>query len=545
MKKIISLLSMAALVVMGEMITSCNKMEEAGSGHRVNPDGSITFTMTLHMGADTKTDINGSTGAHTFKVGDQIAVAYQNTSAVQVKAVSNPLTSDDIKNDSKSARFTVTLTEEPFEYKGNYVYYTYPASMTTANGGIDYSKLNSQDGTLGSLASNLDCCLAYASWNGSDDLPTLTLVNQITIGKFTIKNPSGTAINDDLTSVTITDNTNTRTYVITPAGGASTFSSDPIWVAMQPMSAGTSVTITATDGTNSYEKTTSVPASLGNGKITPINVTMTLVPSIPTGAINGLFSVSSTKQVYFSQGNLQAIGTTSSSPTSGWTWQFAEHQWDYIGGRSNGGSEPQTGNNYINGNGSVSTAGTVDLFGWSTNATYYGIHNSENNGTYSDSFKDWGENAITNGGNRINSGWRTLERTEWAYLWNSRDNAANLRTLATVNNVTGLILMPDGWTASGVALTVTTANYTTNNINSADWNTLEQQGCVFLPAGGYRHGTGIIKAGSYGAYWSSTSTSTSTSSDKATSMDFSSSKVEAYYTNRSTGCSVRLVCNAN
>ncbi len=239
---------------------------------------------------------------------------------------------------------------------------------------------------------------------------------------------------------------------------------------------------------------------------------------IQEGALTGQFSVSGTKKVYFSKGNLQYIGSAATP-----YWKFADNQWDYLG--------TSTGQN------SSATNVDRDLFGWGTKTD----PNKTSNENTSYSWNEWGENAITNGGNRINSGWRTLESTEWAYLWNSRDNAANLRTLATVNNVTGLILMPDGWTASGVALTITTANYTTNNINSTDWNTLEQQGCVFLPAGGYRHGTGIIDAGSYGAYWSSTSTSI----DKATSMDFSSSTVEAYDTNRSTGCSVRLVYNAN
>ncbi len=235
----------------------------------------------------------------------------------------------------------------------------------------------------------------------------------------------------------------------------------------------------------------------------------------PAGTIGGQFTINgSGDKVYFSKGNLQYIGSAATP-----YWKFADNQWDYLG--------TSTGQN------SSATNVNRDLFGWGTKTDPY--KTSDVNTSYS--WNEWGENAITNGGNRINSGWRTLESTEWAYLWNSRDNAANLRTLATVNNVTGLILMPDGWTASGVALTVTTANYTTNNINSTDWNTLEQQGCVFLPAGGYRHGTGIIDAGSYGAYWSSTSTS----SNKGTSWDFSSSTVEAYITNRSTGCSVRLV----
>lgn len=564
MKKIITLLSMAALVVMGAMITSCNKMEEASSGHRINPDGSITYTTTLHMGADTKTVI-GEDGTHTFKVGDQIAVAYYNTKTVQVKAVSNPLTGDDIKNNNKSARFTVTLTEAP-KVGSNFLDYIYPASMTTDNGDIDYTKLNSQHGTLDLLASNLDCCkAANISWNGSDDLPTRTLVNQITIGKFTIKNPSGTAINDDLTSVTITDNT--RTYVITPAGGASTFSSDPIWVAMRPMSAGTSVTITATDGTNSYEKTTSVPASLGNGKITPINVTMTLVPSIPAGAIDGLFSVSSTKKVYFSQGNLQYQASTG-------TWRFAEHQYDFIGG----------GNFF-----ETSNPEWIDLYCWGTSGIYYTEHatvylpwvtaySSEIFNPYSSlttnlydgegenaGKADWGYNAISNGGNTQNSGWRTLKNNttdnEWQYIFNSRTTAneinstSNARyTQARINiddwAVRGIILFPDGSigdTPSGVTwgtINAAASSWTTGTTQctTAGWAALEAAGCVFLPAAGKGDPSGVSQAEIEGYYWSSSYAN----SEKAYGMYFYSNKVSPQYSEaRNYNLSVRLVKDAN
>ena len=38
-----------------------------------------------------------------------------------------------------------------------------------------------------------------------------------------------------------------------------------------------------------------------------------------------MFSVSSTKQVHFSQGNLQYQASTN-------TWRFAEMQWDFVGG---------------------------------------------------------------------------------------------------------------------------------------------------------------------------------------------------------------------
>ena len=165
----------------------------------------------------------------------------------------------------------------------------------------------------------------------------------------------------------------------------------------------------------------------GSGATATCTVTV-----IQEGALTGKFSVASGTQVYFSRGNLQA--TTTNSGTS-WSWSFAEHQWDYVGNA--------TANSTINGNGTVSANGTVDLFGWSTAATTYGIHNSKTHGTYSGSFKDWGENAITNGGNTANS-WRTPTNDEWTYFMNTRPGAtvgatANARyTDATINtNVSG------------------------------------------------------------------------------------------------------------
>ena len=47
-------------------------------------------------------------------------------------------------------------------------------------------------------------------------------------------------------------------------------------------------------------------------------------PILPGGALSGLFSVSATQQVHFSQGNLQYQASTN-------TWRFAEHQYDYVG----------------------------------------------------------------------------------------------------------------------------------------------------------------------------------------------------------------------
>ena len=266
------------------------------------------------------------------------------------------------------------------------------------------------------------------------------------------------------------------------------------------------------------------------------------------GVLNGEFSVSAVKKVHFSKGNLRAFYYMSGS----WGWYFPTNQYDYVGNA--------IGNTAINGKGSLSsTDQSVDLFGWSTSSTSYGIYNSEDNSEYSDSLLDWGTNAITNGGSKANI-WYTPSQDEWTYLMSTRSTTTtNMPTgtnsdyaryiKAEVASKNGLILFPDKYAhPADASVTVSSAAYNTANkeygsftVDAENWTKMEEAGAVFLPAGGYRHGTEMQYAGTYGAYWSSTSTS----SEKATSMDFSSSKVEAFNTNRSTGCSVRLVIESH
>ncbi len=270
------------------------------------------------------------------------------------------------------------------------------------------------------------------------------------------------------------------------------------------------------------------------------------VPSVPEGAINGRFSVSDTKKVYFSKGNLQATYNTS------WTWAFATNQWDYIGNAA--------GNTSINGGGTISGTGTVDLFGWVgaactwTGAAQYGISNVTTANQYGnvagEALKsDWGTLAITNGGNTANFGWHSLASSEWDYLFKTRTTPSGVRYAhATVNSVPGLVLLPDDWSTDYYSLDkVNDANstaYTDNVISSSDWTSkLEAHGAVFLPAGGYRNGATVSDAGVQGTYWSSTSSTTIS----ARGFYFKSATFMGNTQNfvRNRGCSVRLVYDAN
>lgn len=241
----------------------------------------------------------------------------------------------------------------------------------------------------------------------------------------------------------------------------------------------------------------------------------------PTGAINGLFSVSETQQVYFSQGNLQYQASTN-------TWRFAENQYDYIGSD--------------NSNISSSYSGWIDLFGWGTgnNPT----NSSTDNNDYA-TFNDWGNNAISNGGNTTNT-WRTLTKDEWVYVFNTRSTSSGIRyAKAQVNGINGVILLPDNWSSSNYSLSSTNtggASFSSNTISQSDWtNRLEANGAVFLPAAGNRNGTSVYNVGSFGGYWSATYAA----STLAYSVGFQDSYLYSIDNDCKAGRSVRLIQDAN
>ena len=241
----------------------------------------------------------------------------------------------------------------------------------------------------------------------------------------------------------------------------------------------------------------------------------------PTGAINGKFTINNNgDQVYFSQGNLQYQASTN-------TWKFAESQYDYIGD--------------ANSNISSSYDGWIDLFGWGTsgchdandpyNVNYqpwsssdslldneynsYGYGPSSNmpdmNLTGTSANYDWGvNNPISNGGNTANQ-WRTLTQPEWSYILNTRNTTSGIRfAKAQVNDVNGVILLPDDWTTDTYNLNNTNnigASYNSNVINASQWAMIENAGGVFLPAAGGRFGTTAADVGSTGFYWLSSSNS--------------------------------------
>lgn len=270
---------------------------------------------------------------------------------------------------------------------------------------------------------------------------------------------------------------------------------------------------------------TSELATLGETTVNMYNNTGENITMSVSGILPGVFSVADGRTVQFSQGNLQYRASTD-------TWRFAEHQYDYIGGN----------NTKI----SSTYSGFIDLFGWGTSGYDHGAicyqpwstSNDDNNykpygaknmNLYDGSGKaDWGYNAISNGGNTENLGWRTLTGDEWLWvLGPSKVDAVpgnNCRKSSTVNGVEnarfaktkvngtkGLIVFPDSYThPDGVAAPANGSinvygifNWNDDNYSVDDWGKMEAAGCVFLPDAGYRLETSVYDVGSGGRYWSS------------------------------------------
>ena len=264
-------------------------------------------------------------------------------------------------------------------------------------------------------------------------------------------------------------------------------------------------------------------------------------PPSSDGVLPGVFSVSATQQVLFSQGNLQYQASTD-------TWRFAEHQYDYVGS--------------ANSNISSTYSGWIDLFGWGTSgwnsgavcyqpwststssSDYYPGESYTNGLTGAYAEADWAwHNAVSNGGNTAHL-WRTLTAVEWDYLFNTRADAFSKRGMGNINGVGGLIILPDSWTLPSectfrYGCASSSDGWTYNSYTLAQWEAMEAAGAVFLPAAGVRQSTNVSYVDNWGYYWSSTPYITINS---AYYMDFYYGNIDALnFDNRCNGLSVRPV----
>lgn len=527
MKKLSTLLIIAFALVLG--LTQCKKKVDTIA---TPSDLGKTVYITVNVGDGDRHIVYPGTGAVVYTDGDKIYVG-------DGKKYLGTLTYG-------SGAFSGTITEPAV---GDYLYFYFL-------GGIEISPVAATTSYEISIA-NQSSKLPVLSFGRSTSTYTTstatygcTLLNKCGLVKFTTATEISAPITVGGMKTEATIDFANEGITPTETTGTVTLYSESNsvkWAILLPQDAVDDATVEVGE----YSGTCDVPV-ITNNMFYTTGVSMTMSSKLR-------FSVSSTKKVVFAPGNLRATNTTANS-TSGWTWSFAPTQYSIIGDAT---ANTAVRDNY------VTTAGTVDLFGWvgaNSSLAAYGINNNNESSSYGNTVNealqsDWGvvANAANLGGH---NNWCTLTKDEWEWVLGPRDGAnpgTNCRESSTVNNVKnarfakaylfgsvhGVILFPDNYThPEGVAAPtgVNVAGNTSwegNQYNATDWGKMEAVGCVFLPAAGYRNGSSVTSVGSYGFYWSSTSRESE--ANFAYCVDFDSGNLHPQGNNsRRFGFSVRL-----
>ena len=473
----------------------------------------------------TRASLNETTHKLEFSTGDQLFVSGEDVSdggagkfAGRLTwqsggTFSGTITTENPYSGTADALFTaaneVTATLLPYGY-GTYDYlsiklnngYDAVLKQTAAKSIVTSKKLAVEQLSLESGS--------YTSGTGFTLLPLNAILN-FTIGSSRASYPVEVKLKDNV-SLTISEN------VTTSSSGLATFA---VGVSGTTDLNGLSLTVDGKDITLANSSKV-----LEAGKI--YNITR-----IPW-SINGLFSVSATKKVVFSKGNLRCMKSGES-----WAWSFFSNQYDYYNAYNENNWDKFC---WVGASGALNSE--PDKWGISTS-----MANSDFGTNDDDKLKsDWGY--------RIGTGWRTPTNDEWTYLLKTRDGATSKYGFATVNGVYGIIILPDVFvdprrnmnddTDYFVGKAPSNYGYNRNVYDSDGWADMEKNGAVFLPAAGDRLGVEFYDAGTDGDYWSSTAAPTSDFSN-AYRMSFVSNSLSIgnSKSSRSYGLSVRLVRDAN
>lgn len=481
MKKVFSISMTFALLVAGIVMSGCNKNDQN------NPDEpkkvqTYKMTITASKGADNSDPANGPKKILGLDPsGETLTAAWQAGDVISVFNVTQmeDLGSLTAETGGVSVQFSGDLTGpveagdelELFYLNPNYVY---------------------QAGTLDYISQNCDhakgnVTVASVEGNSIYTENDAVFVNQQAIVKFTlIDKTTGTTINPDFFDFSLS-------YPFGPMPQASVLVSDAysingdgvLYVAI-PGFVSQTISMRAFIGTDDPYTFEKADVTFANGNYYTITVEMTppappAPPTPPTpGLIIGQFEVAPGKYVNFSQGNLQYDFDNS-------RWQFAENQWDYIG--------------LANGTNISFQSGVIDLFGWGTGNAPAKYATDADYSTYS----EWGNNAIDNGGNTADFGWRTLTDAEWEYLLNNHDIYPTMFTTSSYIPIFGYTLVP---VLCDVTIPAFGGIFYAGQEN---WlNIYAPKGLVFLPAAGQRDVTSVTLEQNWkhiGQYWTSTNSS--------------------------------------
>lgn len=515
MKKI-ALLVIAFALIIG--MTQCKKKAATPIS-----DNSIQITLSANNGGDEKTSFDGEgfiwSGADEYiYVGGNNASGCIGTLRINVESITDGGKKADFTGSIDNSANNTTL----------YFFYLGKSRGGSAVTTLDFSK---QDGTLANVT-DYHVAIGSADYSGGTEVHNVRFDMKMAIARFNTSGFDGSVyIHGDGIYSEATVDYQTGTITGTTKGynliGAAT---TDCYVAMipQPTPAETNVKFESGAHTGKLTFVRGIEAGkyyCDNGGSLAVNAGDPI-----TGVVKGLFAVEGasgiiTKMARFSQGNLQATNSE-----DGWKWSFAPTQYSIIG--------DATANTAV-GNNVVTTAGTVDLFGWvgeNSELAAYGINNSTNDSDYGNTTdealkSDW---AASLGGD-----WMTLTSGQWKYILSDRTNASQKYGHGKVGDQNGLIILPDAFVVpAGLSFTAGSSEWENSYITD-QWDQMEANGAVFLPAAGFRKGTTVNYAGSRGYYWSSTSNESD--ADRAYGMNFDSNFLgPSSNFNRNRGRSVRL-----
>lgn len=265
MKKTIRFFSMAALALVGAVMTGCSSDDNTVNNPQPENGSVLKTTISLDNGDATtralSVDFVNKKATKTFAVGDQIAVFYKDGKGRTMRALSNALTSGDIHNEGKTADITVDFVGSggAAAAANSQIRFVYPHYMAQETIDTDaliddantiyYSRLTNQTGNLDDLGRLLDLATFDGSLSGSSLPTSVTLTNRLAILALTLKNSDGSSIiTGGLENVNIVGS---KPYTVMPKEGV-TFGQDVIYVAIQPEA--TSFGIAAPLSTGIYMK---------------------------------------------------------------------------------------------------------------------------------------------------------------------------------------------------------------------------------------------------------------------------------------------------
>ena len=509
MRKSFTIIALAALV----MLAGCKKNEQQPSGTK------LSAGIEQHK-SDSKTSLNPDDLKISWTAGDQLYV----------------------NNGSESAQFTLTSGADTpngeFATTGDYTFanennvavYPYNQVSNLEGTTVTMTLLAEQNATVGTFGNGANPMLGVFNDPENIQLTSLCgalclqLTGEASITAIEIEAASsGVKLNGTFTVADYTATTPALTY---SEGGSNsirlnctatlTADAQKFFVVL-PAGTLNGFTMKVYNGDNViFTKSTANAITFQANYVETMDV-VTVAPAaaIPEGALPGVFTVDNAgKKVYFSQANLMF---------SNGTWSFHENQYDCCFS-SNG-----------NVDGSYTSTGTFDYFAWGTSGynhgascyqpwsnvnTYwcYYVYGNYIYNLFDETGKaDWGYNAISNGGNTENYGWRTLTGEEWNYVFTGRtgptiNSVDNVRFIhATVNGRKGIILFPDFYThPSELADHQPVGSGANTTYSATEFALMHADGAVFLPKVGSIHaqqaGNSVISGfNNNGHYWSSSS----------------------------------------